>query len=119
MKYCHILKSSCCVLCFVWSGLMTRIDGQDFRTDVLLLSVHPLLNQSLLHTHNYPNLVIVGLNQIYEMWVQSLAWENPLEESMATHYNILAWRNPWTEEPARLQSTGLKRDTTEAISCNQ
>ena len=35
--------------------------------------------------------------------------ENPLEREMATHSNILAWKFPWTEEPGRLQSMGLKR----------
>ena len=41
--------------------------------------------------------------------VQSLGWEDPLEESMATHSNILAWRIPWAEEPGRLQSMGPQR----------
>jgi len=42
--------------------------------------------------------------------VQSLAWEDPLEEEMATHSSILAWKTPWTEEPGRLlQSIGSKR----------
>ena len=36
-------------------------------------------------------------------------WEDPLEESMAAHSSILAWKIPWTEEPGRLQSTGLQR----------
>ena len=40
-------------------------------------------------------------------WVQSLGQEDPLERDMATHSSILAWRIPWTEEPGRLQSTGL------------
>ena len=44
-----------------------------------------------------------------EAWVQSLGWEDPLEESMATHSSILAWEIPWTEEPGGLQSTGLQR----------
>ena len=39
--------------------------------------------------------------------VQSLGQEDPLEEEMATHGSILAWRTPWTEEPGRLQSMGL------------
>ena len=43
------------------------------------------------------------------MWVQSLSWEDPLEEGMETHSNILAWRIPWTEEPGGLQSMGLQR----------
>ena len=40
-----------------------------------------------------------------EMWVQSLGREDLLEEEMATHFSILAWRIPWTEEPGGLQST--------------
>ena len=44
-----------------------------------------------------------------ETWVQSLGRENPLEEEMATHVSILAWRIPWTEEPGRLQSMGSQR----------
>ena len=43
------------------------------------------------------------------MQVQSLGWEEPLEEEIATHSSILAWRIPWTEEPGRLQSIGLQR----------
>ena len=34
-----------------------------------------------------------------EFQVQSLGWEDPLEEGVATHSNILAWRTPWTEDP--------------------
>ena len=41
-----------------------------------------------------------------ETWVQSLGQEDPLEEGMATHSSILAWRIPWTEEPGGLQSIG-------------
>ena len=41
--------------------------------------------------------------------VLSLGWEDPLEEGMATHSSILAWRIPWTEEPGRLQSVGSLR----------
>ena len=41
------------------------------------------------------------------MQVRSLGWEDPLEEGMASHSSILAWRIPWTEEPGRLQSMGL------------
>ena len=47
------------------------------------------------------------------MWLQSLGWEDPLEEGMATHSSILAWRIPWTEEPDRLKSTESQSDTTE------
>ena len=44
-----------------------------------------------------------------EMGVQSLGWKDTLEEGMATHSSILAWRIPWTEEPDGLQSIGLQR----------
>ena len=45
----------------------------------------------------------------WEMWVQSLGWEDPLEKDMAIHSSILAWRIPWTEEPGGLQSIGSHR----------
>ena len=41
-----------------------------------------------------------------ETWIQSLGWEDPREKGMETHFSILAWRIPWTEEPDRLQSMG-------------
>ena len=44
-----------------------------------------------------------------EMRGQSLGWENPLKEGMATHYSILAWRISWTEEPGGLQSLGVQK----------
>ena len=44
-----------------------------------------------------------------ETWVQSLGRGDPLEEGMATHSNILAWRVPWTEEPGGLQPMGSQR----------
>ena len=46
---------------------------------------------------------------MWEAWVWSLGWEDPLEKEMASHSSILAWRIPWTEEPGGLQSTGLQR----------
>ena len=42
-------------------------------------------------------------------WVQSLGWEYPQQEDMATHSSILAWRIPWTEEPDRLWSVRSQR----------
>ena len=49
------------------------------------------------------------MQKIQEMWVWFLGWEDPLEEGMATHSSILAWRIPWTEEPSGLRSTGSQR----------
>ena len=50
-----------------------------------------------------------AMQEPQEMPVQSLSREDPLEEEMATHSSILAWKIPWTEEPGRLQSIGLQR----------
>ena len=52
---------------------------------------------------------VKNLLAMQETWIQSLGWEDPLEEDMATHSIILAWRIPWTEEPGWLQSTGSQR----------
>ena len=49
------------------------------------------------------------MQEIQEMWVQSLGQEDPLEEEAATHSSILTWKIPWTEEPGRLQSVGSQR----------
>ena len=52
---------------------------------------------------------VKDLPAMWETWVRSLGWEDPLEEGMATHSSILAWRIPWTEEPGGLQSMGSQR----------
>ena len=57
------------------------------------------------------------LPEMWETWVRSLGWEDPLEKEMANQSSILACRIPWTEELGGLQSTGRKEsDTTERIS---
>ena len=53
--------------------------------------------------------LVKSLPTMQESQVRSLGWEDPLEEGMATHSSILAWRIPWTEEPSRLQSMGSQR----------
>ena len=52
-----------------------------------------------------------AMQDTQEMWVQSLGWEDSLEEGMATHSSILAWKFPWTEEPRDLQSMGWQNWT--------
>ena len=47
-----------------------------------------------------------AMQEPQEMWVLSLGWEDPLEEEMANHSSILAWRIPWTEEPGELSPQG-------------
>ena len=54
-----------------------------------------------------------AVQETQEMWVQSLGQEDPLEEEMATHSSILAWKIPWTEEPGGIQSNGSQR-----VGCN-
>ena len=48
------------------------------------------------------------MQESQEMQVRSLGREDPLEEGVATHSRILAWRIPWTEKPGRIQSMGLQ-----------
>ena len=50
-----------------------------------------------------------GMQKMQERWVWTLDREGPLEEGMATHSSILAWRIAWTEKPGGLQSTGFQR----------
>ena len=45
-----------------------------------------------------------------EMQLQTLGWEDPLDEEMATHSSFLAWKSPWTEEPGGLQSMGVAKN---------
>ena len=52
---------------------------------------------------------VKNLPAVQETQVQSLGWEDPLKKEMATHSSILAWKIPWTKEPAGLQSMGLQR----------
>ena len=53
--------------------------------------------------------VVKNLFSMWETCVQSLGWEDPLEEGIETHSSILAWRIQWAEEPGGLQSMGLQR----------
>ena len=53
--------------------------------------------------------IVKSLPAMWETWVQSLAWEDPLEKEMATQSSTLAWEMLWTEEPGRLQSMGSQR----------
>ena len=52
------------------------------------------------------------MQKMQEMQVGSLGLEDPLEKGMATHFSILDWRIPWTEEPGGLQSMGVAKSWT-------
>ena len=84
-----------------------------------------LSNWALTHTHTHTHTHLITLPKDFglpwwlrwvknvpameETQVQSLGLEDLLEKGMVTHSSILAWRIPWTEEPGRMQSTGLQR----------
>ena len=57
--------------------------------------------------------MVKNLPAMQETQVQSLGREDPLEEEMATHSSILAWRIPWTEEPGGLQYIGIIKSRTQ------
>ena len=52
---------------------------------------------------------LLAMQETQEMQVQSLGWDDPLEEGMATHPSILAWRIPWTEVSDGLQTLEPQR----------
>ena len=70
---------------------------------------------------------VKNLPAVQETWVQSLGWQDPLEEGTATHSSILAWRISWTEEPGGLQfmwsqrvgHDGTTKHCTARLPCHQ
>ena len=73
------------------------------RTEQLSLYIHMGLPRWLSSKESSANAEDVGIIP---------GWEDPLDEEMATHFSLLAWRIPWTEESGGLQSRGLQRDGT-------
>ena len=69
---------------------------------------HNIVNQVHFNKASLLAQMVKNLPAMQQTCVQSLGWEDPLEEGMATHSSILAWRIPWTEEPGGLQSMGLQ-----------
>ena len=53
--------------------------------------------------------MVKNLPVMRETQIQSLGWDDPLEKGRATHFSVLAWRIPCTDEPGRLQSMGSQR----------
>ena len=63
--------------------------------------------------------VVKNLPAKQKMWVQSLGWEDPLEEVVATHSSILAWEIPWTEKLGGLWSMGSQKCRTDWVTKQQ
>ena len=62
--------------------------------------------------HSWTSLLaqtVKNLPAMWETWVRSPGWEDPLEEGMATHSSTLAWRSPWTQVPGGQQPMWLQR----------
>ena len=53
--------------------------------------------------------MVKNLPAMWETWVRSLGWKDPVEEGMAAYSRILPWRVPWAEEPGQLQSIELHK----------
>ena len=82
------------------------------HTSTLLLGSSPGEETGYPLQYSWASLVaqtVKHLLAMWETWVWSLGWEDLLDEGMATHSSVLAWRIPGREEPGRLQSTGLQR----------
>ena len=61
--------------------------------------------------------MVKNLTAMWETWVRSLGWEDPLKKGMTTHSSILAWKIPWTEEFGGLQSIRSQRmGTTDKLT---
>ena len=84
---------------FIFWGFKTTADGDCSHE----IKRHLLLAASLVAQK------LKLLPAVWETWVRSLGWEDPLEREMAMHSSILAWRISWMEEPGRLQSMGSQR----------
>ena len=94
-----------------WSGLPFPSPGD--LPDLGIKPASPALAGGFLTTSaTWETLdsVVKNLPAKQETWVQSLGWEDPLEEEMATHSSIPAWEIPWTEDPGGLQSMGSKKN---------
>ena len=67
--------------------------------------------------------LVKNLLTMWEIWIRSLGWEDPLEKEMATHSSILAWKISWTQKPGELKTMGSQTvghpkesDRTEQLS---
>ena len=91
------------VLCSAHREMLSCFSKPDFLVEPIYRDIIILLRVALVAQR------LKRLPAMWESWVQSLGWEDPLEKEMAIHSCFLAWRIPWTEEPGGLQSTRSQR----------
>ena len=85
-------------------SLLTILWNSAFKW--VYLSFSPMRFTSLFTGTSLVAQMVKNLSTMQETQLRSLGWEDPLEKAMAPHSSTLAWKIPWTEEPARLQSMG-------------
>ena len=89
-----------------WGGSLSwRVNKQQLH-DKLLNVEFVWLSQEGAWWASLVSQTVKNLPAMWETWVRSLGWEDPLEKGMATHPSILAWRSPWREKPGGLQFMG-------------
>ena len=88
------------------------LDLIDRVSDELWNEVHDIVLIREICIYTWASLVaqlVKNPPAIWETWVLSLGWEDPLKKEMATYSSTLAWKVPWMKEPGRLGSMGLQR----------
>ena len=110
----HATRSHCTESCLFWLPKWGQHGFCLWRTCTLRIS------GSLCFSRSWASLVaqmVKNLPAMQETWVRSLGREDPLENGMATHFGILAWRIPWTRRLAGYSPWGQKElDTTEQLT---
>ena len=87
--------------------------GSELLAELATLAAGVLCKRTAFNV-SYPAQMVKNLPEMQETWVRFQGQEDALEEGVATHSTILAWRIRWTEEPGGLQSMGSQElDTTE------
>ena len=93
-----------------WQESMTNLDSMLKSRDITLLTKVCIVKAIVFPWGtSLVAQIVKHLPTKWEIWVESLGQEDPLEKEMATHSSTLAWKIPWMEEPGRLQSMGLQR----------
>ena len=125
LKWCTLPSVPCSTVYVDWDTearkmpIISCMEKEDvaYRYVYINIYTHSHTIHTYMHTHaNSEGLSrwlssknLPAVQETHETWVWSLGWEDPLEEGMATHSSILAWRMPRTEEPGRLPSVGSQR----------